>query len=354
MIPRVERLCNGWPLIEPIPDHPWESAVTFNPACILVESADRLAPIIAALPFTPDIKHRLEQEDALCFLLYRAQGSPTAERDYRTSSLGLAVLSPDLKVLARHTSPLLVPEYDFENLGIEDARLTRMGDRFILFYTAYSRQGSRYAIRIALASSEDLVHWEKHGLLTADFNTLDNKNAMLFEQQHRGRYLMLHRPMQGPDAMTIHWAEADDVFGTWRTRGVFMRPLPNPAFADTWIGGGAPPLHIGDDRYLILYHIGNRSADGSREYDLGIAVADLSRPQPILRRDEPLLKPETVYETKGHAALGVNNVVFICGAYFRHGDVYFPYAGADSVILGGRIARKDIEAYVRDASTGQP
>ncbi|MER3524236.1 MAG: glycosidase [Ignavibacteria bacterium] len=349
MIPRVERLHNGMPLIARAVAHPWENKVTFNPACMLVEGHDALAPIIAALPFSPGVKVRLEQESALCFLLYRAQGAYTRERDYRRSSMGLAVLTPELDLLVRHTAPVFEPEYDYESLGVEDGRLSKVGDRYVLFYTAYGPGSPHNAIRIALASTQDFVHWEKHGLLKASFNTIDNKNAMLFEGTIDGKYLMLHRPMEGNDAMAMHWAEADDVFGEWHTRGVLMKAHMNPAFVDTWIGGGAPPLRLPDGRYLILYHIGNRKADGTREYDLGIAVADFTSPRIIVRRDEPLLRPEMMFETMGEAELGVNNVVFICGAYFYRGNLYFPYAGADSVVLAGRIASSELIEYLRNA-----
>lgn len=348
MIPRVERLHNGIPIIARVLAHPWENKVTFNPACILVEGHDTLAPIIAALPFSPSVKARLEQEAALCFLLYRAQGMNTRERDYRRSSMGLAVLTPKLELLVRHTAPVIEPEYDFENLGVEDGRLSKVGDRYVLFYTAYGAGSPHNAIRIALASTQDFVRWEKHGLLKASFNIRDNKNAMLFEGMIDGKYVMLHRPMEGNDAMAIHWAEADDVFGEWHTRGVLMKAQPNPTFVETWIGGGAPPLRLPDGRYLILYHIGNRKADGAREYDLGIAVADFTSPSIIVRRDEPLLRPESIFEMMGDTELGVKNVVFICGAYFHRGDLYFPYAGADSVVLAGTIASTELTEYLRN------
>jgi predicted GH43/DUF377 family glycosyl hydrolase len=127
-----------------------------------------------------------------------------------------------------------------------------------------------------------------------------------------------------------------------------MKPIANPEFIDTWIGGGAPPLAFADGRYLMIYHIGNRKADMTREYDLGLAVIDPSRPEPIVRRDEPFLRPRTAFETTGDAELGVNNVVFICGAYFHGDDLYFPYAGADSVVLGGRIPRKEVLRYMSE------
>ena len=146
--------------------------------------------------------------------------------------------------------------------------------------------------------------------------------------------------------MAIHWAESDDILGEWRTMGVLMKPIPRPSNVDTWIGRGAPPLRLADGRYLILYHIGNLKPDSSREYNLGIALADPKHPQFIVKRDEPLLRPETRAETAGDADLGVDNVVFICGAYFYNGDLYFPYAGADSVVLGGKIPKAELERYI--------
>ena len=113
------------------------------------------------------------------------------------------------------------------------------------------------------------------------------------------------------------------------------------------IGGGASPLRMDDGRYLILYHIGNRKADTTREYDLGIAVANPSKPEFIIQRNEPLLRPETDAETNGDKELGVNNVVFVCGAYFYRGDLNFPYAGADSVVLGGRISKSELDRYLK-------
>ena len=345
-LPTVDRLNGGNPIIHKIESHPWENRVTFNPACAFVEGKDELASIIPALPFSADVKKTLSLRPALCFLLYRAQGKRTAGYDYTRSSIGLAVLNPELELLARHDQPVIRPDEQYENLGVEDGRITKVGDRYVMMYCAYGTGQPENKIRIALASTKNFIHWEKHGLLKGDFNTIQNKNAMLFEGKINGKYAMLHRPMKGPHAMSIHWAEADDVFGEWKTRGLLMESIKNPAFVDTWIGGGAPPLKLSDGRYLIICHIGNRKADTTREYDLGIAVADPSKPAFIVQRDEPLMRPETRAETTGDAELGVNNVVFICGAYFYRDYLYFPYTGADSVVLGGRIAKSGLDEYL--------
>ncbi len=345
MAPNVIRLNNGEPIIASVASHPWENKVTFNPACTLISDNNTLAALIPQLPFDIATKRMLAGHTALCFLLYRAQGKATASFDYTRSSIGLAILTPDLKLLARHTEPVVLPDADFDNLGVEDPRITKMGDTFVMVYTAYGSSPSGNRIRIALATSTDLVHWEKHGIVRGDFNEIDNKNAMLLPGHINGKLLMFHRPMAGQDPMAVHWAEGEGLFGIWKSRGVLMKPKPDPEFTDTWIGGGAPPLCFGANQYLVLYHIGNRKKDSTREYDLGIAVMSFLRGELVIRKEELLLKPSTAAETSGDADLGVNNVVFICGAYMHEEDLYFPYAGADSVVLGGKIEGAELKRW---------
>ena len=344
-VPRVERLHGGLPLIEKIDGHPWENKVTFNPACVLVEDQVMKQTLVKALPVDEKTRDRLLGERALAMLLYRAQGMKTPEHDHTRSVLGLAVCTPDLRVLVRLEKPVMVPEGAGEDLGVEDPRITRVGNRFIMLYAGYASGPDRNRVRVMIASSEDLVHWKKHGPLRGKFNAVDNKNGMLFEPLPGKRLLMLHRPMEGENAMRVHWAESDNLFGEWTDRGLFMDWIPNPRFKDVWVGGGAPPMLLPDGRYVILYHIGNRDAGGHREYDLGIALCDPERSEPILRRAEPLMRPTTPQETMGDTDLGVNNVVFVCGAYFWEGDLYFPYQGSDTRILGARIPKSELDQF---------
>ena len=346
--PRVQRLHGGNPILRRIEGHPWENRVAFNPACAFVDERHLIDAIVPSLPFDGPTKSILLKQEGLCFLLYRAQGARQADYDHTRSSMGLAVLSPRLDLLARYDRPVILPDQPYEDLGVEDARITRTGDRFYAFYTAYHSGKPHNRVRIALASTKDFVRWEKHGLLKGDFNGIDNKNAMLFPGKIDGKYIMFHRPMEGPDRMSIHWAESSDVLGHWKTRGLLMKPLRNPLYADTWTGGGPPPLLLPDGRYLIIYHNGNRKADGTRVYELAIAIGDPLAKGFITRRDEPLMSPETASETQGDADLGVNNVVFACGSYFYKNDLYLPYAGADSVVSGAMITADEIARYAGD------
>ncbi len=214
-LPSVKRLNNEKPILEKIADHPWENKVTFNPASILVTHQDELKRIIAELPFTAQTKRALRSYAALCFLLYRAQGKKSLQFDYTCSSIGFAVLTPELKLVARHTEPVMLPDQDYDNLGVEDPRITKVNSRYVMFYTAYSAAEPANKIRIGLATSTNLFDWKKHGLLHGDFNSIDNKNAVLFPGQINGKYVMLHRPMKGDQAMAVHWATGKDIFAPW-------------------------------------------------------------------------------------------------------------------------------------------
>jgi predicted GH43/DUF377 family glycosyl hydrolase len=346
-LPTVERLHGGAPIVSRNEAHAWENKVTFNPACAFVKSAATQRAAVSAVPCAPDVRKWLADQPALAALLYRAQGKKTDDYDHTRSSIGLALCTPHLDVLFRHDEPVILPDAWYDNLGVEDPRITQVGDQFIMIYTGYASAPGGNRVRVCMASSEDLVHWKKHGPVQGNLNDLNNKNGMLFDPVPGQKLLMLHRPMEGENPMMVHWAEADSLHGEWKSRGVLMPWVTNPRFRDVWIGGGAPPLLLPDGRYLMLYHIGNRDAAGNREYDLGIALCDpRNADKPIVKRNELLLRPGTPAETTGDAELGVNNVVFVCGAYWWEDDLYFPYAGADSCVLAARIRRSELDRWI--------
>ncbi len=334
----IERLNLGRPILEKETNNQWENKVVFNPACVLVEDENEIGEIVESIKPDKETLGEIKKQKALCFLIYRAQGSD------KRSSLGLAILTSDLKLIKRFPQPVLSPEEEFENLGVEDPRITKIGDRYFMFYTGYSSSGGKNKIRICIAETKDFLHWQKHGLLRGKINEVDNKNAAIFPEKINSKYVLLHRPMEGEDAMKIHYATSDDILGEWKDEGVLIDVIPTSEFSKSWNGAGAPPLKISDDRFFMIYHIGNLKKDGSREYDLGVAVVEKNFENYIklVKRFEPFMRPKTEFETRGDEELGVNNVLFVCGSYFYGEYLYFPYAGADSVILGGRVSKDEI------------
>lgn len=345
---RIERLNLGRPILEKVEGNPWESRVVFNPACVLVEDKEEINEIIESIKPDKETLNEIQKCESLCFLVYRAQGGVSVDYDYRRSSLGLAIFTPDLKLIKRFPYPILKPEEEFEDLGVEDPRVVKVGNRYFMFYTGYQSGKDKNKINICIAETKNFLHWAKHGLLKGEFNKVDNKNAVLFPEKINGKFVLLHRPMEGENAMIIHYATADDILGEWKDEGVWIDVILNQEFEETWNGAGAPPLKIESGKYLLIYHIGNLKRDGTREYDLGLAIVESDEKNyvKLVKRFESFMRPETKFETTGDAELGVNNVLFIYGAYFYDKYLYFPYAGADSVILGGRILKEEILKWV--------
>jgi predicted GH43/DUF377 family glycosyl hydrolase len=276
-------------------------------------------------------------------MLYRAQGKIEPAKQHAPSYLGLALFTPTLELVRRYTEPALAPEAAFHNLGVEDPRCTRVDDTFYLYYTGYATDhpGDPEAprqVRICLATTQDFLDWHLHGPIAGDVNTVENKNAALLPRPVGGRWLLLHRPMEGPDAMAVHLAEAEQPEGPWRSLGLLMQSYRYQEFERSWIGAGGPPLPLDDDRFLMIYHQGHFTPEGRREYDLAAALLDFAASAPVRARIEPLMRPTEDAERQGDAVLGVDNVLFTCANYFWQDQLIIPYAGADSRIFGASIS----------------
>ena len=231
--------------------------------------------------------------------------------------------------------------------GCEDPRVSylRPLDLYVMTYTAYTALGPR----IALAISNDLLTWQRLGLLRfapscpVDFNAYGNKDGLLFpesvvdEQGHQSLAL-IHRP-------TYQVAQADGTVTTMVPHGVRERreslwishlsldlALRDPQ-ALTWvkdthllatseqpweqlkIGGGTPPV-LTRHGWLIFYHgVSGCLVEGAfcqecLRYAAGVMILAAQNPRRILYRSPaPLLAPEEPEEREGI----VPNVVFPTG-----------------------------------------
>jgi predicted GH43/DUF377 family glycosyl hydrolase len=136
----------------------WESAGTFNPATVVFHGK--------------------------VVMLYRAQDANG------TSRLGYAE-STDGVHFVRRAEPVLSPEADYEKGGgVEDPRLVRFGDTFYLTYTGYNTKDAQ----LCLATSRDLVHWERKGVILpaykGNWNTGWTKSGAIVPKKIDGKYWM--------------------------------------------------------------------------------------------------------------------------------------------------------------------
>src|SRR5207249_3760262 len=136
----------------------WQSAGTFNPAVVL--------------------------HNGKFVMLYRAQDKNG------TSRLGYAESSDGLH-FTRRPEPVLSPETDYErDGGVEDPRLVKFGDTYYLTYTGYNKKDAQ----LCLATSRDLIHWERKGVILpaykGNWNIGWTKSGAIVLGKIQGKYWM--------------------------------------------------------------------------------------------------------------------------------------------------------------------
>jgi predicted GH43/DUF377 family glycosyl hydrolase len=348
----VERCNNGKPIISP-GSHWWETGVTFNAAAVYLERSavnDRI--IQTLLPM-----RRLQDPDlarGVVAIHYRARPEADPGLPFVRSFIGLALFTPDFKLLYRYAEPVVFPDPmsgDDDFLGVEDPRITRIGDVFYMVYCGLkSDPETVYHAQLCLARSDDLLRWEKLGPMKGDVNLASNKDGVLFPNTRDGEYVLLHRPwskgMSHADhAMRVAVSDAPD--GTWRDLGEILRSFRNPRFEESWVGAGSVPIPLGDGRYIMIYHTGNGLSGGRLEYDLDLALLDMRRLRQdpssiVVGRIEHFMVPETPEELRSDSSLQVQNVLFTCGSYELGEHLYIVYGGADTYLLAARVKRADV------------
>ena len=265
---------------------------------------------------------------------YRARPEREPGYPFPRSYIGLAVFTPDFRLLYRSPEPVIYPSADpdgFDHLGVEDPRITRFGDTFYMVYTGLAADPDHtYRPALCLATSRDLVQWERLGPFRGDVNRTYNKDGVLFPDRIDGQYYLLHRPYWDglpQSEFVMHLAVSETLTGEWRDCGEVLRAFPNPRLP-VLLGrrGLGPHRPMGEGRYAVIYHTGNYLNDVDREYDLDVAVFDLNRLSTadaasavVTARLEPLMVPETEAELRSGSSLQVANVLFACGSYEYQG-----------------------------------
>lgn len=292
-VPLKLKRYEGNPILKPRPENKWESKAVFN----------------CGVTFENNLVH----------LLYRAIG----EYETYISRMGYAI-SKDGINFRRFDQPVFEPQEDYESLGCEDPRITRLGGQFYITYTAlFNRAWSGTGNRVALASTRIFKDFNRYGVILPD---IENKDAVIFPEKIQGKYVMFHRIF--PDI----WIAYSHNLVDWCGHRIIMRPRKN-----SWdcykIGAGAPPIKT-ECGWLEFYH----GVDENKLYRLGVALFDLHDPSKLLaRQDKPILEPEEDYEVEGD----IPNVVFTCGAIEKDDSYYVYYGCADTVIGLATVSKEE-------------
>ena len=187
---------------------------------------------------------------------------------------------------------------------VYDPRLTRIGrEVFCMLALDVDR-----ACRLGVARSHNLRDFEFLGLTSGE----DVRNGVLFPERVGGRYLRLERPnraepgghWQARDSMVL--AASEDLVG-WERIGVVARGRPH--YWDELIGSGPPPVRT-QHGWLHFYHGIATHFATSNIYQMGALLLDYKDPTKVVARSRHnLLEPREPYELCGQ----VPNVVFPTG-----------------------------------------
>lgn len=241
------------------------------------------------------------------------------------SIIGLARSQDGYKFIA-DAQPFLTPAREgpfaaYEEYGVEDPRVTKVDDDYLITYSAYSRNG----VRIALAKTNDFFDIERVSLITQ----ADYRNTVIFPEKFGGLYARLDRPHSEISPWSI-WITYSPDLVFWGESQLVMKP-ERYHWDEMKIGPGAPPIKT-EKGWLSIYHGVFQTMDGSI-YRLGVALHDLHNPARMIGvGDSWILQPEDTWEVIGY----VHNVVFTCGAVPEpDGTVKIYWGGADSVMCAG-------------------
>ncbi len=224
--------------------------------------------------------------------------------------------------------PSIMPNAKEECWGMEDPRITQIGDTYYINYTAVSPNGAATALII----TKDFESYERKGIIFLP----ENKDVTIFPEKINGKYYCFNRPVpKGIGTPDIWLAESEDLVH-WGHHEHFYGV--SDGWEDGRIGGGAPPLKT-PKGWLKIYH----AADKNNRYCLGAFLLDLKDPGKIIAKsEEPLLEPQEDYEVNGF----FGGVVFTCGAVMDADMIKIYYGAADDSICMAEMSLEDIYKHL--------
>jgi beta-1,2-mannosidase len=274
------------------------------------------------------------------YLLYRAED--LIGKHAGTSRLGLAV-SEDGLHFTKIPEPVFYPDndslkiYEWEG-GVEDPRVVEAEDgTYILTYTGYDGK----VARLMLATSKDLMHWAKHGLvLNGKYRDTWSKSGAIVARQE-GERIVAHK-VNGKYWMyfgdtDLFLASSDDLIH-WEPveEGESLKSVlkPRPGSFDSRLVESGPYALMRENGILLIYNSMNLDAGGDPSippgaYCAGQALFDLNDPSKLVDRLENFfMKPDKEYEITGQ----VNQVCFLEGMVPFNNKWFLYYGTADSKI----------------------
>ncbi|MFA5994093.1 MAG: hypothetical protein WC823_03985 [Parcubacteria group bacterium] len=294
------------PILAPILENPWENSAVFN--CSPVKKDDRI-----------DVVYRAVSEK-----------KTVGGHELNLSVIGHATSTNGVDFEKRRE--LILPEEAWEKFGCEDPRITKIDNKYYIFYTALSTFPFGAAgIKVALAISTDLeTISEKH--LVTPFNA---KAMSLFPEKVNGKFtavLTVNTDNPPSKICIVQFEEESDMWSEtyWNEfYGNLDQCVIDLKRTETdHVEIGAAPVKTKDGWLFIYSHIQNYFDEKERIFGIEAFLTALDDPSRIIKRTtEAFLIPEASYELYGQ----VDNIVFPSGAMVIDENLRIFYGAADTV-----------------------
>ena len=302
------------------------------------------------------------QQNNELHLFYRAV------RQGNYSSIGYCRLNGPLNVVERAKTPIIVPEFEYEQHGIEDPRIVLLDGIYYLFYTAYDGKNAL----IAYATSKDLKSWKKQGIISPQMTYADaedffklsrlkqryfffesfykdvvapdvllwEKDSFILPKKINNKFVLFHRIL--PDIQLAYFDDFKQLtLDYWKDYlkhlGDYVVIEAKYQYESRNIGAGTPLIET-KSGWLMIYHAVEDTNRG-QIYSAGAALLDINDPLKVIGRlKEPLFSPEEDYEKLGD----VNEVVFPTGSAIFDDRLYLYYGAADKRIAVVSLCLNDL------------
>lgn len=236
-----------------------------------------------------------------------------------------------MNVIENIKEPIFFSEEEYEECGVEDPRIVKIGAKYYMTYVSVSIING---ITTSLAVSKNLSRWNRIGII---FNH-ENKDVVLFPKKINNEYVALHRPVGNFNFNNPSiWISYSKDLVYWGKSRCILHPRRESNWDNIRIGSGPPPIEV-EEGWLLIYHGVN-----NKTYSAGAILLDKKNPEKILAQtpiDKPLFSPSNIYEKKGF----VNNVIFPTGIVKDNDNKsLLIYSGAgDKMISVKKIKIRDI------------
>ena len=230
-------------------------------------------------------------------------------------------------VVAVHYDKAIAPRTSYQCYGVEDARISKVGDRYLM--TTCSVSPERHST--TLYSSADALDWQLEGIVLDH----QNKDMLIFEGLIDGQYWAQTRPLGDlyfaypPNS---EWRAGPSINLSRSPDALHWKPHDKPGIrphaatvATARMGGGAPPI-LTDRGWLTLWH-GVEPSGVVGIYRTYWSILDKDDPSiTVATEHSALLEPNPALTEPLKDQMYLDNVVFTTGIADA-GDFYVVASG---------------------------